>query len=55
MFVMNIDGSDVRIFQNNDDTIIEDIPATWSIDEPKSSSTESHNPRMKHKTLNEPS
>ena len=32
MFVMNIDGSDVRIFENNDDTIIEDIPATWSID-----------------------
>ena len=32
MFVMNIDSSDVRIFENNDDTIIEDIPATWSID-----------------------
>ena len=32
MFIMNINGSDVRIFENNDDTIIEDIPATWSID-----------------------
>ena len=32
MFVVNIDGSDLRIFENNDDAIIEDIPATWSID-----------------------
>ena len=32
MFVMNIDGSDVRIFENNDDNVISDIPYTWSID-----------------------
>ena len=32
MFVVNIDGSDLRIFENDDDKVISDIPYTWSID-----------------------
>ena len=32
MFVVNIDGSDVRIFENDDDNVISDIPYTWSVD-----------------------
>ena len=32
MFVVNIDGSDLRIFENDDDNVISDIPYTWSVD-----------------------